>query len=400
MPTAVLARGDALGGEQDCIVSCMSTIQPIEYVAVKGFASIKDVKLTLAPDVTVLIGANGAGKSNIIRSFELMAHIMKSRLQNYVLARGGMNNLLHVGPQGRDSALSLNVQFSPKDADTSNGYIARLRSTDEDSAFLEEWLTFHDRKKYAAPYDSPLPAGTETALEKLSGKEQRFAEYVRPLLAGIRVFHFDDVGSQAPPKTFSSVADNLSLHPDAGNIAAYLLRLKAELPDDYFEIVSAIRNVAPFFDDFVLVPEGASQDNVRLRWTQKNLDTVFNAAQLSDGTLRFICLATLLLAPDRPQCIVLDEPELGLHPHAIVQLAALLRKAAHAGRQCVVATQSALLLDEFSVHNVAVLTRNNGESQVVSPSEEQLEAFLSDYTLGEMWRMNLLGGNLRYEEAL
>lgn len=224
----------------------MSTIQPIEYVAVKGFASIKDVKLTLAPDVTVLIGANGAGKSNIIRSFELMAHIMKSRLQNYVLARGGINNLLHVGPQGRDSALSLNVQFSPNDADTSNGYIARLRSTDEDSAFLEEWLTFHDRKKYTAPYDSPLPAGTETALEKLSGKEKRFAEYVRPLLAGIRVFHFDDVGSQAPPKTFSSVADNLSLHPDAGNIAAYLLRLKDELPDDYFEIVSAIRNVAPF----------------------------------------------------------------------------------------------------------------------------------------------------------
>lgn len=155
-----------------------------------------------------------------------------------------------------------------------------------------------------------------------------------------------------------------------------------------------------FFDDFVLVPEGASQDNVRLRWAQKNLDTVFNAAQLSDGTLRFICLATLLLSPGRPQCIVLDEPELGLHPHAIVQLAALLRKAAHAGRQCVVATQSALLLDEFSVHNVAVLTRNNGETQVVSPSEDQLEAFLSDYTLGEMWRMNLLGGNLRYEEAL
>lgn len=374
--------------------------QPIESVAIRGFGSIRDLTLPLASDVTVLIGANGSGKSNIIRSFELMANIMKGRLQSYVLARGGMNNLLHIGPYGRADALELDVQFSKNEKGISNGYQVCLKGTDNDGAYLQEALTLHDKQKYEEPFDSPLQPGFETSLDNLSGKEARFASYVQPLLAGIRVFHFDDVGAKAPPKMFSSTADNLTLHPNAANIGSYLLRLKSEYPDDYRAIVSAVQNVAPFFEDFVLIPEGPMHDNIRMRWTQRDIDAVFNAAQLSDGTLRFICLATLLLSPHRPQCIVLDEPELGLHPHAIVQLAALLRKAAYKGRQCIVATQSALLLDEFTMENVVVLNREKGETTALLPSAEQLEGFLGEYTLGDMWRMNLLGGSPSFREAL
>lgn len=375
-------------------------VNSIESITISGFASIKHARLELSPDVTVLIGANGAGKSNIIRGFELAAHIMIRRLQSYVLARGGLSTLLHTSQDGRGSSIELAIQFHPDDNSIAHGYIASIKGTDTDQAYIEEWLTQHNKTQPTKPHCEQLPAGYETSLTSLDGQLEHFAGDVQTLLAGIRVFHFDEVGSQAPPKMYAPVSDNVNLHPDASNIGAYLMRLKAEFPEDYSAVVSAVKNVAPFFDDFILVPEGPDHESVRLRWRQKDLDTVFNAAQLSDGTMRFICLATLLLSPHRPQCTVLDEPELGLHPHAIVQLAALLRKAAYGHRQCVVATQSTLLLDEFTVDNVVVLNREQGLTTLVKPSPDQLESFLNDYSLGEMWRMNLLGGSPSFGEAL
>jgi predicted ATPase len=216
---------------------------------------------------------------------------------------------------------------------------------------------------------------------------------VRTLLQGCRVFHFQDTSLDAPVKQFVPTADNLALRNDGGNLAAVLLDLlnnrgKAK-QSAYRRIVGAVRQVAPFFRDFVLVPE--NNDRIRLRWRQVGSDAVFSAQQLSDGTLRFICLATLLLHPDLPGLVVLDEPELGLHPFAIVQLAGLLRQAS-ARSQVLCATQSVTLVSQFELADVIVAERRGGASAFSRPDPEPLAQWLAEYSLGELWEKNLLGG--------
>lgn len=154
--------------------------------------------------------------------------------------------------------------------------------------------------------------------------------------------------------------------------------------------MTAVRHVTPFFDDFVLVP--SKNERIRLRWRQKGMDRVFSAREASDGTLRFICLATLLLGPDLPATVVLDEPELGLHPAAIGLLAEMTRVAGRNGHKVILATQSVPLLSHYGVEEVAVLERVDGATQARRPDPAQLEGFLEEYSTGNLWEMNLLGG--------
>jgi predicted ATPase len=209
------------------------------------------------------------------------------------------------------------------------------------------------------------------------------------ILHGCRVFHFHDTSANAPVKRHVSTADNLTLRDDAGNLAAVLLALRDEEPSSYRRIVGAIRQVAPFFRDFVLLPE--KNDSIRLRWREADSDAVFSANQMSDGTLRFICLATLLLQPTLPALVVLDEPELGLHPYAIVQLAGLLRQAGTRS-QVLIATQSVTLMNQFAVDDLIVVERHRGESRFTRPDRGRLEKWLHEYSLGELWEKNLIGG--------
>jgi predicted ATPase len=185
-----------------------------------------------------------------------------------------------------------------------------------------------------------------------------------------------------------STADNLELRGDAANLAAVLLALRDGEPSAYRRIVGAIHQVAPFFRDFVLQPE---RDNIRLRWRQTDSDAVFSANQMSDGTLRFVCLATLLLQPRLPSLVILDEPELGLHPYAIVQLAELLRQAGERG-QVVIATQSVTLMNQFAVDDLIVVERHDGQSRFTRPDRAKLGDWLDEYSLGDLWEKNLIGG--------
>jgi predicted ATPase len=223
---------------------------------------------------------------------------------------------------------------------------------------------------------------------------------IATLLRGCRVFHFHDTGRNAPVKQFVSTADDVGLRSDGGNVAAVLLELResddAAMVTAYRRIVRAVRQVAPFFRSFVL--KANSRDRLRLRWRQEGSDTTFSADQMSDGTLRFICLATLLLHPELPELVVLDEPELGLHPFAIVQLADLLRQAASRS-QVLFATQSVTLLGQFELADLIVAERQGGASVFRRPDPALLTEWLTDYSLGELWEKNLLGGGPEREDS-
>lgn len=365
-------------------------------VVVEGYASIQSATVELG-DVTVLVGANGAGKSNFIAALELLGRIVDGELGLETGLRGGAQALIHAGPVPT-SSIRLHIEFSSAVADATNGYEARLLAAANDEfVFGTEAVYFH-RPDYSSPYEESLGSGhRESRLpEAAKANPGRVASYVIGALRGCRVYHFQDTSRDAPVKQFGYTADNDTLRPDAANLAAFLLRLREHDAVHYKRILSAIRTNAPFFRDFVLAEEGGGR--IRLRWTQTGVDATFPAEALSDGTLRYICLATLLLQPHPPALIALDEPELGLHPFAIAQLADMIASASTRS-QIVVATQSVTLLNQFDLGAMVIVERDAGGSVLHRPDEERLREWLADYSLGELWEKNLLGGRPAPESA-
>lgn len=366
--------------------------QRLRSVVVEGFTSIHSAKVALN-DVNVLVGANGAGKSNFIRALGMLGRIVNGELGLYVGVSGGASALLNVG---QVSPRHINLQ-AESDA---GGYLAELIPAAGDSLVFSAELTWTWRgdPMQHVRQQRPLGAGhRETGLlapdSSWAPEEVALVETLR----GCRVFHFHDTSRDAAVKQQGYTADNRSLHSDAGNLAAVLLRLRDGDPGRYRRIVHMLKQVAPFFRDFVLEPELAP-DRVRLRWQQEGSDAVLPADALSDGTLRFICLTTLLVQPELPGLIILDEPELGLHPFAIAQLAGMLRAVSQES-QVLLATQSVTLMNQFELGDLVIVERRDGASVFERPDPDRLSEWLEEYSLGELWEKNLLGGRPRPERG-
>lgn len=355
-----------------------------------GFKSIKCMDLEFRA-LNVLIGANGAGKSNLVSFFKLLNEMMGGRLQQFIGQSGRAQSLLHLGAQVTRE-LEAKLEFEVENAiDT---YHMRLVPAQDSLLFAEETLAFH-QAGYPHPKTVSLGAGHwETKLREVAGQGEKTAKVFRHLLANCRVYHFHDTSATARVRNFCYVGDNDPLMHDAGNVSAVLLRLQQEGNGaEYKRILATIRIIAPYFDDFVLRPEGAKSTDIRLNWRQKGSDQVFGPHQLSDGTLRAICLTTLLQLPEHelPNLIIVDEPELGLHPYALNVLAELFKKTSH-HTQVLVSTQSGSFLDNFEPEDVIVVDREGMASTFARADEGKLESWLEEYSLGEVWEKNVIGG--------
>jgi predicted ATPase len=360
--------------------------QRLRSVVVEGLTSIRSAALELN-DVNVLVGANGAGKSNLIRALGVLGRIVDGELGLYVGLSGGASALLNADPTG-PRRIRLQV------GSDAGGYTAELVPAAGDT------LIFADEAVLVRNTGVLTSLGRGQRETALTSTEPLWVPGAQPLvetLRGCRVFHFHDTSRGAPVKQQGYTADNRSLHSDAGNLAAVMLRLRGGDPGRYRRIVRTVKQVAPFFRDFVLEPELAP-DRVRLRWQQEGSDSVLPADALSDGTLRFICLAALLGQSELPGLIVLDEPELGLHPFAIVQLAGMLRSASQ-DSQVLLATQSVTLMNQFELGDLIIVERREGASVFERPDPDRLSEWLAEYSLGELWEKNLLGGRPRPERG-
>jgi predicted ATPase len=330
-------------------------MRTLETLTIRNFKSIRDQTLKLGP-LNVFIGGNGSGKSNLIEVFRLLRAIVDEKLAEYTAIKGGADTLLYFGRK-QSASMMINVTFA--DLETSDGYIVYLVGTQNDG----------------------LAIGTEPAFEG----EKRKAD-----MESFRVYHFHDTSDTAAMKGTSDVDDNRFLRPQAENLAAFLYWLQEMRPEYMANIQDAIRQIAPFFDEFVLAPSRLNPSKIRLEWREKGSDMYFNASSLSDGTLRFICLATLLLQPDLPPLILLDEPELGLHPAAVTLLASLLSSAS-TRTQILVATQSVTLVNQFEPEQVWAVDREDRQSVFRHLSRADMSGWLDDYALGELWEKNVLG---------
>lgn len=352
----------------------------VNRVRAKGFKSIASVDLELRP-LNVLIGANGAGKSNFVGLFALLGQLVEGRLQSFVASQGGADRLV---TNGLKHTPRLTIDLSFKE----DGYRASLVGTPDGGLRFEEEVALW----YVTSTPHTVDLGAGHAESGLLRTDKKVAVFALEKMRGWRVFHFHDTSAFAKVKLAGALHDNVSLRSDASNLAAVLFKLKGGAPAVYRQIVETIRQVAPFFDDFRLEPDRLSADEqIRLEWGSLGTDAYFNASSLSDGTLRFMCLATLLLQPDGPSVILIDEPELGLHPYAINVLAALLQTASHHS-QIIVSTQSVTLVNQLAPEDLIVVDREPEGSTFRRPNEAELASWLEDYALGELWEKNLLGG--------
>jgi len=367
----------------------------IKTLTIKGFKSIRSLENFALERLNVLIGANGSGKSNFVSFFSLLRSIVRQEMQLAVAKHGGADAHLYLGPKVTKEIVG-KVYFGQ------NGYEFTLESTAADRLVFGEEVAFSrgdlgdSRTGFGSGHD-------EARLKDHKGDRglrggTGVPSYVYDAMSSWMVYHFHDTSPTAPMRRKGTSRHYEELLADAGNLAAFLLRLRDHEEATYSLIRDTIRRVAPFFDDFKLRPEpnGTGDTEVLLEWTQKGSSYPFHPSQLSDGTLRFICLATALLQPTPPATILFDEPELGLHPYALGVLASLLKQAA-SSTQVIVSTQSAPLLDDFAPEDVVVVRRDKGESTFERLDAKDLTEWLVDYSMGEIWQKNVVDGGPAHE---
>lgn len=365
----------------------------LDSISVDGFKSIASSReLALGP-VNLLIGSNGSGKSNFIDLFSFLQAIRFGRLQEFVRRAGGADRILHFGSKSTD-LVHIHVSLE----NTSLQYELSLIATDDDT-LRPDTETVYLRERHS------MPGLREHALSGRLGEAGISLPYVpehvedlRQSMGAWRLYHFHDSGSTSSMRKTADVNDNRYLRPNASNLAAFLYYLSLKHDNAYNMIRRTVRLVAPFLDDFILQPLALNEDMIRLEWRHKGSDAYFDVASFSDGTLRFIALATLLLQPEsiRPRILIIDEPELGLHPYAITLFSSLVKQVS-TETQVILATQSSLLLDHFRPEDVLVVDRVHGQSQFRRLDAGNLENWLTDYSLGQLWEKNEIGGRPSHE---
>lgn len=364
--------------------------QAISKLTIKGYKSIRNLEDFELRNLNILIGPNGGGKSNFIEFFSFLRAISKGRSQYFVTHQGGADRILYLG-----SKITKELVGSITSSGILSWEFKLFPSKVDELLFYEEEVTggFSSLStKWAREFEHGFHEST--LFSKGNAERDKYVENIRnriqPVIESWIIYHFHDTSDFAAVKKPCSKRDYEYLRPDASNLTAFLLQLKKKHQREYTSIREVIQLAAPFFDEFLL-REKEDKDDVLLEWRQKGSDYPFHPSQISDGTLRFICLATALLQPNPPSTILLDEPELGLHPYALTLLAGLIQKAS-LKTQVIIATQSASLISHLDPADIIVVEQKNEESIFKRLPLEKLKQWIDDYSLGELWEMNLLEG--------
>ena len=375
----------------------MAKAMKLKSIKISGYKSYgNNIKTKIDfKDINVIIGANGAGKSNLISFFDMLSFMTTGAFQRYVGIQGQAQSLLYFGAKETDTIYAEIVFESDENMDTYEFKL--IYALNDKLVFGGEKLTWQAKNKHLTPKELIFSAGNLESI--LSDEEQKdmMVTVIRNIMHNCRVFHFNDTSNSAKMRQGTYIDDNGYLRADAGNLAAFLYRLKSTIEfDKYYRLILKYSQAAlPQLKDFVLVPDSMNKNYVKLNWQTQNSDELFGPHQLSDGSLRFIALATVLLQPPEtsPSVIILDEPEIGLHPHAVSLLANMI-KSVGSEKQIILSTQSSNLLDEFSWDDVIVaeFDRNRDSSTLKRLSENLLKNWLNDYTLAELWDKNVIGG--------
>ena len=380
----------------------------INKISIKGFKSIRELNNFELRPLNIIVGANGAGKSNLIQVFRMLLAMVQGSFQKFILENGGSDAFPF---QGVKETKKINVEFEfESDSPYATGHnFYRFELT---PTVNEQFLISEERKYKEQSWRSYGAESLESRLAEqkneasVTGEWNGVGHFVYNAISNWMVYHFHDTSNSSPMRRSEIVDDFNRLREDAGNIAPFLAHLKkSNLIDGivpkrnltYQRIVDAVRLVIPFFDDFRLdIFHQGEAEKVKLSWKQAGSDYPMQPYHLSDGSIRFICLATALLQPTPPSTIIIDEPELGLHPEAIGILAELI-KSASKRTQVIIATQCPQLLDQFAIEDIIVAKRKEGASTFERLNPDDYAQWLEDYSVGELWTKNVIQGGTTNE---
>ena len=361
----------------------------LKRISISGFKTIKDLSNFELRGVNVLIGENGAGKSNFISFFRLLSFMCRGDLQRFVSTHGFGSAFLFDGPDVT-TRIRADLCFESERGD--NEYAFQLAHGAPDTlVFVDERFRFSDRSFPTHADWSTFDAGhRESMLPQEADGGNTTAQFIRNCLRRCIVHQFHNTSETARIRLGWDASDNRYLKEDGANLAPVLWRLSNEQPAHYRRIVETIRQVTPQFQEFDLDP---SNGKLLLQWRERGSDMVFGPHQASDGTLRIMALFTLFLQPKEtlPDVILIDEPKLGLHPYALSVLAGLIKSASR-HVQAIVATQSLNLLNHFEPEDIVVMDRTERETRFRRHTSEELADWKTDYSMGELWEKNVLGG--------
>lgn len=358
----------------------------LNNISISHFKSISNVRKLALSDLNVIIGANGAGKSNFISIFQMLENMSRRNLQNFCMDNGDANSLFFfegAKPQ------PINLQLDFKNGKTISTYNLELITNHKEAAFIAQEYISHDgaiiADTEAQNSDLTVAYSTESQLYRW-GKDKKKYKYhyqIYNTISSWRAYHFHDTSIASFLRKPSHLSSDKNLLQSGDNLASYIFYLREKHPDIYEYLLSAIRCVAPFFLDFVFpyTWEQAREDNPRihLTWKQTRSERLMQPWQFSDGTLRFIALVVALIQPDPPAIILVDEPEIGLHPAAISFISGLLHDAS-TRTQVIVTTQSPLLLENLDPHNVIVMSVQNNKSSCEKLDAKALKSWLEEYS--------------------
>lgn len=346
----------------------------MDRIKIKGFKSIKNAEFDLCP-INILIGANGSGKSNFLTFFEFLAYLYQQKLQEYVALNGGVEKMLFQGIKVTEKIEAM-LAFDGG----INGYSFSLVKGETNFAFESEKLGYNSNYRDIANYETEA---------NIKNSDIQRAKYIRNYLENIKKYHFHDTGKNSPFNQMSHIEnDSYFLYEKGNNLAAFLYTIQKEYLVVYKRIVKIIQSIAPYFSDFYLQPN--KENYIRLQWQDKYSNTIYGVNDLSDGTIRFIALVVLFMQPNLPQSLIIDEPELGLHPVAIAKLAGMIKSIAGKGTQVIVATQSTDLVSHFEPEDIITVNQENGKSVFNRLNTNALKHWLSEYSLGDLWKRNII----------
>ncbi len=347
----------------------------MDYIKISGYKSIKSERIDLTP-INILIGANGSGKSNFISFFDFLNRLYNKNLNEYIALTGGENKILHKGQKVTDT-ISFKVEFE----NGNNGYSVNLKLGSDGLIFIDERLFY--RGHQSANINR---SGREA---KIKTTEGRRAQYVIKYLEGFRKYHFHDTSNKSPFTIPSHIENDVYyLYSNGANLAAFLYEIEDKEKIVYNKIVKIIQSIAPYFLDFYFMPN--NEKFIKLQWKDKHSDTIYGVNDLSDGTIRFIALTVLFMQPKLPDTIIIDEPELGLHPSAIAKLAGMIKSVSAKGCQVIIATQSTDLISHFSPDSIITVDQIDGCSKFNRLNADELQEWLEDYTIDDLWKRNII----------
>jgi predicted ATPase len=385
----------------------------ISTLHMHNYRCLVDVELPIR-DLTVVIGPNGAGKTSLLEVFQLLERGCQQELGSFLASQGGVQAVLsHPRIAGRPPCLQIGVELdvqsdqsdAPMDyrfelAGQQVGYMINSERLewqfDPQAKKPFQYIDAHrDRLYYADPTKAVKMAQPDWDYNRLElalaqvPKMYREPETLRSMFASTRHYSFLDVSPRAVVRSSQSLTPDTRPGPNGENLYSALYNMRASHRDIYERIGALLEQGFADFKRLEFPVVGAGQ--VTLAWYERGSREPLYPNQLSEGTLRFLWLITILLATPEPALLLLDEPEVSMHPELLKLLAALLQDAS-VRSQIVVATHSPDLIRWLQPEEVLIADKEDGVTRFTWADELDLDEWLEEYTLRDLWLMGNLGG--------